>query len=69
MRLRRLTLGIAAAVALSVAAVAAQSPSPVADAARKAGAYAAIFTALSMLIGAFIACAAAALGGQQRDLH
>lgn len=38
-----------------------------ADTARKAGAYAAIFTALSMLIGAFIACAAAALGGQQRD--
>ena len=35
MTLRRLTLGIAAAVALSVAAVAAQSPSPVADAARK----------------------------------
>jgi hypothetical protein len=38
-----------------------------ADTARKAGAYASIFTALSMLIGAFIACAAAALGGQQRD--
>jgi hypothetical protein len=39
------------------------------DTARKAGAYASIFTALSMLIGAFIACAAAALGGQQRDEH
>jgi len=38
-----------------------------AEAARKAGAYASIFAALSMLIGAFIACAAAALGGQQRD--
>ena len=38
-----------------------------ADTARKAAAYASIFTALSMLIGAFIACAAAALGGQQRD--
>jgi hypothetical protein len=38
-----------------------------ADAARKAGAYLSIFTGLSMLIGAFIACAAAALGGQQRD--
>ena len=38
-----------------------------ADAARKAGAYLSIFTALSMLVGAFIACVAAALGGQQRD--
>jgi hypothetical protein len=41
----------------------------IADTARKAAAYASIFTALSMLIGAFIACTAAALGGQQRDLH
>jgi len=40
-----------------------------ADAARKAAATATILTALSMLIGAFIACAAAALGGQERDLH
>ena len=38
-----------------------------ADAARKAGSYLSIFTALSMLMGAFIACVAAALGGQQRD--
>jgi hypothetical protein len=38
-----------------------------ADAARKAGAYLSIFTGLSMLVGAFIACVAAALGGQQRD--
>ena len=38
-----------------------------ADAARKAAAEAAIFTALSMLIGAFIASAAAALGGHERD--
>jgi hypothetical protein len=38
-----------------------------ADAARKAASYLSIFMALSMLIGAFIACAAAALGGQQRD--
>ncbi len=30
---------------------------------------AAIYTALSMIIGAFIACVAAALGGQQRDQH
>jgi len=40
-----------------------------ADQARKAGAAASIFTALSMMIGAFIACAAAALGGQLRDQH
>jgi hypothetical protein len=40
-----------------------------ADAARKAAAEASIYTALSMLVGAFIACIAAALGGQRRDLH
>jgi hypothetical protein len=40
-----------------------------ADSARKAASAFAIFTALSMLIGAFIACVASALGGQQRDEH
>jgi hypothetical protein len=40
-----------------------------ADAARKAAAAAAICTALAMLIGAFIACIAAALGGHERDEH
>jgi hypothetical protein len=40
-----------------------------ADAARKAAATASIFLALSMLIGAFISSAAAALGGRLRDLH
>ena len=40
-----------------------------ADAARKAGATLSIFTGLAMLIGAFIACVAAALGGQRRDVH
>jgi hypothetical protein len=40
-----------------------------ADAARKAAATAATLTALSMVIGAFIACAAAAIGGHERDLH
>jgi hypothetical protein len=40
-----------------------------ADAARKASSAASIFTALSMVIGAFIACLAAALGGQLRDEH
>jgi hypothetical protein len=40
-----------------------------ADSARKAAATASIYTALSMLIGAFIASVAAALGGRQRDEH
>jgi hypothetical protein len=40
-----------------------------ADTARKTAAAAAICTALSMLIGAFIAMVAAALGGRERDLH
>ncbi len=39
------------------------------DSARKAAAAAALFTALSMVIGAFIACVAAALGGGRRDLN
>lgn len=41
----------------------------VADAARKAAADLAIFTALSMLIGAFIASVAAGYGGSLRDDH
>jgi hypothetical protein len=40
-----------------------------ADAARKSAATIAIFTALSMLVGAFIASAAAAYGGSLRDEH
>jgi len=40
-----------------------------ADAARKASSAASIFTALSMVIGAFIACVSAALGGRLRDQH
>ena len=40
-----------------------------AEAARKATSGFLIFTALSMVIGALIACVAAALGGQQRDEH
>jgi hypothetical protein len=39
------------------------------DKARKASAAAALFTALSMLVGGFIACVAAALGGGRRDLN
>ncbi len=38
-----------------------------AEAARKYTATAAIFTGLSLLIGAFIACIAAAYGGRWRD--
>ncbi|HMA52621.1 MAG TPA: hypothetical protein VKP60_22830 [Magnetospirillaceae bacterium] len=40
-----------------------------ADKARKSAAAFALFGAFSMLIGAFISAAAAALGGQQRDEH
>lgn len=38
-----------------------------ADKARKTASAIAVFTALSMLIGAFIACVAAAIGGSRRD--
>jgi len=40
-----------------------------AESARKAGAAAAIRTALAMLIDALIACAASAVGERQRDEH
>ena len=40
-----------------------------ADAARKAAANLAIFMALSMVVGAFIASVAASIGGQERDKH
>jgi hypothetical protein len=40
-----------------------------ADHARKAAAEASIYLALSLLVGAFIACVAAALGGRLRDEH
>lgn len=39
------------------------------DAARRAASEASLYTGLSMLIGAFIACTAAALGGRRRDVH
>ena len=39
------------------------------DKARKSAAAFSLFGAFSMLVGAFIACAAAALGGRQRDEH
>jgi hypothetical protein len=40
-----------------------------ADRARKAAAEASVYLALSLLVGAFIACVAAALGGRLRDEH
>lgn len=40
-----------------------------AEAARKAAAETSLLTALAMMIGAFVACAAAALGGHERDRH
>jgi hypothetical protein len=40
-----------------------------AEAARKAAARASLLTALAMVIGAFVACVAAALGGHERDQH
>jgi hypothetical protein len=40
-----------------------------AEAARKAAAMTSLLTALAMMIGAFVACAAAALGGHERDRH
>lgn len=40
-----------------------------ADAARKAATATAIFTALAMVVGAFVASIAAALGGRRRDEH
>ena len=40
-----------------------------ADAARWNSELASIFSALAMLVGAFIACVSAALGGRLRDLH
>ena len=55
----------AAAGALDVQAKAKEA----ADTARKTAAEASIFTALAMLIGAFIASVSAALGGRLRDEH
>lgn len=40
-----------------------------AETARKAAATTSLLTALAMIIGAFVACAAAALGGHERDQH
>jgi len=55
--------------AVASAKAAATKAREVADAARKSAAMTSIFLALSMLIGAFIASAAAAYGGNLRDEH
>jgi hypothetical protein len=47
---------------------AAEKAKQAADAARKASASASFYLFFSMLIGAFIASAAGAIGGRQRDL-
>ena len=52
---------------IAQAKAAAEKATQVADQARKAAATLAIFSFLSLLIGAFIASAAAAFGGRERD--
>ena len=56
-------------VAARAAIAAAEQPGATVEGIHKAAMGFAVFTAISMLIGAFIACVAAALGGQQRDEH
>lgn len=64
-----LTFGsaVAAGSAAATAQAAANVPAETADAARKVAASFSIITALSFVIGAFVASAAGALGGFQRD--
>lgn len=61
--------GIPAAVALQRVDTATGRELEAADKARKAASTVALLTALSLLVGAFIACVAAALGGLERDRH
>lgn len=53
--------------AMTDAQAAATKAKQAADAGRKTAATASLFLALSLLVGAFIACVAAALGGKERD--
>jgi hypothetical protein len=57
-------VGLAATPPAEVAASA-----EMADQARKAAATLSLFTGFAMLVGAFIACVGAAIGGQLRDKH
>jgi hypothetical protein len=54
---------------ITTAAEAKEQVKATADAVRKAAAKAAIFGALALAVGAFIACLTAALGGRLRDEH
>jgi hypothetical protein len=67
---------VVAGLGVLVAAIASHGMMPVADAPpvdpeamRKAAAASAIFTAIAMLTGAFVASVAAVLGGRLRDMH
>lgn len=55
--------------AMSQALAAKEKAKQAVDTARKSAASLSIFTALAMLIGAFIAAVAAVLGGHRRDIH
>jgi hypothetical protein len=65
----KMASGIAPSAANAELSAPQSSPAAEADTARKDAAEAAIYTALSMLIGAFVASASAALGGRLRDEH
>jgi len=54
---------------ISAAMAAETKAKEAADMARKAASRASIYTALALLVGAFIACVSAALGGRLRDEH
>lgn len=68
---------IVAALALTITTLGALAATPAeasltseaAEQARKAAAAISLFTGFSMLVGAFIACVSAAIGGQLRDRH
>ncbi len=62
-------LGSAASSLLGSVSDAAAAAGANAQIDERAAATVAIYTALSMIIGAFISCVAAALGGHQRDEH
>ncbi|HWE99372.1 MAG TPA: hypothetical protein VG248_06220 [Caulobacteraceae bacterium] len=59
----------ALAIAMQISAASDAGQSAAVDTVRKAAAAYWVFTAISMIVGAFIACVAAAIGGQQRDEH
>ena len=61
--------GAAANAAASVISGAGADPGAAADDARKAASAFSIFTALSMVVGAFVASVSAAIAGQLRDEH